>query len=106
MLFTLIGKYIHTMPTLKQPQAEFSAAKAAIVRLQQQNASLRERLAQVFSATILPAANPSAVTRPPESPWQHQPSRKRPSTPDTGLPPSTKVATKLLAKLSCCCSYI
>ncbi|CEG75003.1 hypothetical protein RMATCC62417_10116 [Rhizopus microsporus] len=88
------------MLTLKQLQAELSAAKAEIARLQQQNASLRERLAQVSPATELPAANLSAVTRPPESPWQRQSSRKRPSPPDSELPPSTKVvrptATKLL----------
>ncbi|CEG84515.1 hypothetical protein RMATCC62417_18306 [Rhizopus microsporus] len=91
------------MPTLKQLQAELSAAKAEIARLQQQNTSLRERLAQVFRATELPAANHSAVnhsavTRPPESPWQRQPSQKRPSPPDSELPLSTKVARLTAAK--------
>ncbi|CEG73418.1 hypothetical protein RMATCC62417_08808 [Rhizopus microsporus] len=70
MLFSLIGKCIHIIPTLKQLQAELPAAKAEIARLQQQNASLRERLAQVSPATELPAVNLSAVTRPPESPWK------------------------------------
>ncbi|CEG76443.1 hypothetical protein RMATCC62417_15801 [Rhizopus microsporus] len=50
------------MPTLKQLQVELSAAKAEIARPQQQNASLRGRLAQVSSATELLAANFSIVT--------------------------------------------
>jgi hypothetical protein len=46
------------MPTLKQLQAELSAAKAEIARLQQQNASLCEGLTQISSATELVVANP------------------------------------------------
>ncbi|CEG74418.1 hypothetical protein RMATCC62417_09642 [Rhizopus microsporus] len=71
------------MPTLKQLQAELSAVKAEIAQLQQQNASLRKRLAHVFHAIDLPAANPSAATHP-------QPSQNRASTPDPQLPPPTK----------------
>lgn len=55
------------MPTLKQLQAELSVAKTEIARPQQQNTPLRERLATVSFAIELPAANPSATTRPPES---------------------------------------
>ncbi|CEG80174.1 hypothetical protein RMATCC62417_14544 [Rhizopus microsporus] len=80
------------MPTLKQLQAELSAAKAEIAQLQQQNASLRERLVQVSHATDLPAANPSAATRP-------QPSQKRASTLDPQLPPPAKIPRPNTMKL-------
>lgn len=82
------------MPALKQRQADLSVAKAEIVRLQQRNASLRERLVQVSPDTELPAANPSVAARLPESPQQHQPFQKQPSPPDPGFLPPT--ATKSL----------
>ncbi|CEG77626.1 hypothetical protein RMATCC62417_12340 [Rhizopus microsporus] len=87
------------MPTLKQLQAKLAAAKAEIARLQQQNTSLREGLAQVSPATELLVANPSAATRPPESPWQRQPSQKRPSPPDCEFPPPIKVTRPNTTKL-------
>ncbi|ORE08768.1 hypothetical protein BCV72DRAFT_202891, partial [Rhizopus microsporus var. microsporus] len=40
-------------PTLKQLQTELSAIKAEIARLQQQNASLCERLTLVCPVTVL-----------------------------------------------------
>ncbi|ORE06240.1 hypothetical protein BCV72DRAFT_256428 [Rhizopus microsporus var. microsporus] len=86
------------MPTSKQLQAELSAAKAEIARLQQQSVSLHERLAQVFLATELPATKPSAPTRPPQSPWQRQLSQKRPSLPDSELSPPTKIARPAATK--------
>ncbi|KAG1175972.1 hypothetical protein G6F70_003745 [Rhizopus microsporus] len=66
MLFTLIGRCIHILPTLKQLRAKLAATKAEIARLQQQIASARQGLAQVSPATELLAANPSAATRSPE----------------------------------------
>ena len=85
-------------PTLKQLQAELYAAMAEIVQLQQQNASLRERLTQVYPATELPAANLSAVARLPESPWQRQPSHKLPFPPDSEFPSPIKVARPNITK--------
>lgn len=52
------------------------------------------------SVTELPAANPSAATRPPEPPWQCQLSQKRPSTPDPEHLPATKVSWLNITKLS------
>ncbi|PHZ08280.1 uncharacterized protein RHIMIDRAFT_241793 [Rhizopus microsporus ATCC 52813] len=53
---------------------------------------------QVSPAIELPAANLYAVTRPPESSWQRQPFQKRPSPPDSELPPPTKVARPTATK--------
>jgi hypothetical protein len=91
ILFTLSGRYIHILPTLKQLRAKLTAAKAEIARLQQQNAYPREGLARVSPATELLAVNPSAATHPPERPWQCQPSQKWPSPSDSELPPPAKV---------------
>ncbi|ORE09005.1 hypothetical protein BCV72DRAFT_334047 [Rhizopus microsporus var. microsporus] len=57
-------KCTHTIPMLEQLQT-------GIAQPQQQNPSLRERLAQIYPISKLPTSNPSAVIRPPETQWQH-----------------------------------
>ncbi|KAG1315296.1 hypothetical protein G6F64_000776 [Rhizopus arrhizus] len=70
------------MLTVKQLQTELAAAKAEINRLQQQNASLLEQLAQAPSTTALTGVSTAAVSRTPASPSSLQ---LKPST--KSLPP-------------------
>ncbi|KAG1047211.1 hypothetical protein G6F43_010330 [Rhizopus delemar] len=56
------------MPTVKQLQTELAATKAEINQLQQQNASLLERLSQTSNATAPTHASTATVFRPPAFP--------------------------------------
>ncbi|KAG1596801.1 hypothetical protein G6F47_007878 [Rhizopus delemar] len=82
------------MPTVKQLQAELAAAKAEINRLQQQNASLLERLAQSPSTTVPKRVPIATVPRPPASPssLQLKPPTKRPPPPELESVPLQKAS--------------
>ncbi|KAG1545579.1 hypothetical protein G6F45_013631 [Rhizopus arrhizus] len=82
------------MPTVKQLQAELAAAKAEINRLQQQNASLLERLAQAPSTTVPKRVPIATVPRPPASPssLQLKPPTKRPPPPELESAPLQKAS--------------
>ncbi|KAG1517857.1 hypothetical protein G6F46_000457 [Rhizopus delemar] len=82
------------MPTVKQLQAELAAAKAEINRLQQQNASLLERLAQAPSTTVPKRVPIATVPRPPASPssLQLKPPTKRPPPPELESTPLQKAS--------------
>ncbi|EIE90609.1 hypothetical protein G6F46_007817 [Rhizopus delemar] len=72
------------MPTVKRLQIELAAAKAEINRLQQQNASLLERLAQAPSTTVPTRVSTATVPHPSASPssLQLKPSTKHPPSPE------------------------
>ncbi|EIE80500.1 hypothetical protein RO3G_05205 [Rhizopus delemar RA 99-880] len=82
------------MPTINQLQAELAAAKAEINRLQQQNASLLERLAQSPSTTVPKRVLIATVPHPPASPssLQLKPPTKRPPPPELEPAPLQKAS--------------
>ncbi|KAG1557857.1 hypothetical protein G6F49_005010 [Rhizopus delemar] len=82
------------MPIVKQLQAELAATKAEINRLQQQNASLLERLAQAPSTTVPKRVPIATVSRPPASPssLQLKPPTKRPPPPELESTPLQKAS--------------
>ncbi|KAG1453939.1 hypothetical protein G6F55_007872 [Rhizopus delemar] len=85
-------KYWEEIDSRYLDKTELAAAKAEINRLQQQNASLLERLAQAPSTTVPKRVPIATVPRPPASPssLQLKPLIKRPSPPELESTPLQK----------------
>ncbi|KAG1046560.1 hypothetical protein G6F43_010959 [Rhizopus delemar] len=89
------------MPTVQQLQAELAAAKAEINRLQQQNASLLEQLAELSITTAPTLVSTATISRPSVFPLslQLKPYTKRHPSPELEFPLHQKASKSKYAPL-------
>ncbi|EIE87683.1 hypothetical protein RO3G_12394 [Rhizopus delemar RA 99-880] len=89
------------MPTVQQLQAELAAAKTEINRLQQQNASLLEQLAELSITTAPTLVSTATISRPSAFPLslQLKPYTKRHPSPELEFPLHQKASKSKYAPL-------